>query len=335
LVKNHVRNILEKLERRPTIVWLTIAAITGFLLLAAACVVVLPQLLFPPLSPTKLQKLPTKDQIQLQQAQGELQNNVRTLAFQGLGGLLLAAGAIATWRQIKISREGQITDRFTHAIDQLGCDERIMMRVGGIRALERIARNSAADRATIAYVLGAFIRTQAPWLVNSSEGPQHPTPEVEQLPRLELRAPDVQTAIWVLGMRPPDRDEKVSLYLSYVDLRYAHLIEMRLIDVELQCSNLACARMERIHLDGSDLSYADLRQAELQGAQLTKAKLCGAYLQGANMQGAQLEGADLTGAIEDDLTIWPAEFDADRRRAAGVIIEAGKPGRLRPLADDA
>ena len=78
--------------RRSVTVWLTIVALTGLLVLAA-CVAVLPRLLYPPLSQTELQSVPTaKERIQLQQAQGELQNNARTLLLQGLGGLLLAAG---------------------------------------------------------------------------------------------------------------------------------------------------------------------------------------------------------------------------------------------------
>ena len=221
--------------------WLGVLAVTGLLVLTAY-VVVLPRLLYPPLSHSELRNVPTpKERIELQQAQGALQNNARTPLLQGLGSVLLAVGAIATWQQIKISREGQITDRFTHAIDQLGSDNPVV-RVGGIRALERIAKNSPADRATIAYVLGAFVRTKAPWPVGAPMGPQHPTPTVdEQLPWLQHRAADVQTAMWVLGSRPT-APEPVWLYLSRVDLRLAQLVDGHLTDTELQYVNLACAR---------------------------------------------------------------------------------------------
>jgi hypothetical protein len=325
--------------QRSVTVWLAMLAITGLLVLAAY-VVLLPRLLYPPLSHTELQNVPTpKERIELRQAQGALENNARTPLLQGLGGVLLAVGAIATWQQVKISREGQITDRFTHAIDQLGSDNRVV-RVGGIRALERIAKNSLADRATIAYVLGAFVRTQAPWPVDSPKGPQHPTPTVnEHLPWLQHRAADVQTAMWVLGSRPAAQ-EPVWLYLSRVDLRSAQLVDARLPDTQLMYANLACARMRGVQLDRSDLRHADLRQADLQDAQLPKADLRGAHLQGAtlqsaNLQGARLEGADLSSAIEDASTSWPDGFDADRRRDAGVITKAQEPRRLGPLADDA
>lgn len=319
--------------------WLGVLAITGLFVLTAY-VVVLPRLLYPPLSHSELQDVPTpKERIELQQAQGALQNNARTPLLQGLGSLLLVVGAIATWQQVKISREGQITERFTHAIDQLGNEEPVV-RVGGIRALERIAKNSPADRATIAYVLGAFVRTKAPWLVDSPGGPQHPTPTVdERLPLLQHRAADVQTAMWVLGDRPA-APEPVWLYLSCVDLRSAQLVDVRLTDTQLQYANLACSRMRGAHLDRSDLRHADLRQADLQDAQLPGADLRGTYLQGANLQGAnlqgaRLEGADLSNAIEDASTIWPAGFDADRRRAAGVLTKPHRPQGVGRVADDA
>jgi hypothetical protein len=327
--------------QRSITVWLAVLAVTGLLVLTAY-VVVLPQLLYPPLSHTELQNVPTsKERIELQQAQGALQNNARTPLLQGLGSLLLVVGAVATWQQVKISREGQITERFTHAIDQLGNNEEPVVRVGGIRALERIAKNSPADRATITYVLGAFVRTQAPWLVDSPGGPQHPTPTVdERLPLLQHRAADVQTAMWVLGDRPA-APEPVWLYLSCVDLRSAQLVDARLTDAQLQYANLACSRMRGVHLDRSDLRHADLRRADLQDAQLPGADLRGTYLQGANLQGAnlqgaRLEGADLSNAMEDASTIWPAEFNADRRRAAGVLTETHKPQEVAaPVADDA
>src|SRR5262249_20529836 len=44
-------------------------------------------------------------------------NQVRIMLLQGLGGLALIAGVVATWRQLQVAREGQVTERFTRAID--------------------------------------------------------------------------------------------------------------------------------------------------------------------------------------------------------------------------
>ena len=115
------------------------------------------------------------------------QNDARGMMLQGLGGLVLLLGAYVTWRQYQVNREamqdnlrataahlkaaqdqlviaqeGQITERFTRAVDQLGSDQ-LVVRLGGIYALERIAMNSPRDAATIAEVLSSYIRQHAPW----------------------------------------------------------------------------------------------------------------------------------------------------------------------------
>ena len=61
-----------------------------------------------------------------------------------------------------------MTDRYTKAIEQLGSDK-LDVRIGGIYALERIARDSPRDHPTAMEVLAAFIR------VHSHE--QWPPPE--------------------------------------------------------------------------------------------------------------------------------------------------------------
>ena len=50
-----------------------------------------------------------------------------------------------------------MTDRYTRVIGQLGSDK-LDVRIGGIYALERIARDSAIDHPTVMEVLAAFIR---------------------------------------------------------------------------------------------------------------------------------------------------------------------------------
>jgi hypothetical protein len=94
-------------------------------------------------------------------------NDVRATLLQGIGGAVILLGAYFTYRQLQIGREqlqiaqqGQVTERFTRAIDQLGHGE-LDVRLGGIYALERIANDSPDDRATIAEVLTAFVRLPA------------------------------------------------------------------------------------------------------------------------------------------------------------------------------
>jgi Pentapeptide repeats (8 copies) len=294
-------------------IWLAIVAV-----LALACVLLVPPVLHPPLSSADLEGVASAEKrIELQQAQGKLRDDVRANLLQGIAGLLLLLGAFATWRQVQISREGQITERFSRAIEQLGNDKEDV-RLGGIYTLERVARDSPGDRPTVQSVLGSYVRTHAPWPVGFPEGPRHPTPTVDrQLAWLLNRAPDVQAAVGVLGRRPRSPAEP-QLNLSRVDLRGAFLHNARLSNAQFRHSNLARAHLPGAQLENADLEDVDLRQANLQRVRLTGANLHEAHLQdadlrgadlrGANLQDAQLDGADLTGTFADATTVWPEGF---------------------------
>jgi hypothetical protein len=154
------------------------ALLAGVLML----VLVVPRLLSPPLSAAELRAVsdPAR-RIELDNDRRKLQNDARTTLLQGLGGLAVLAGAYAAWRQLaagreqlRVAQQGQITERFTRAIDQLG-SPRLDVRLGGSYALERIAHDSPGDRATIEEVLTAFIRGHTPR--SDSQAPPVPPKE--------------------------------------------------------------------------------------------------------------------------------------------------------------
>jgi hypothetical protein len=318
--------------RRPTTWLMGLTAAVALVLLLLGFLVV-PRLLHPPLSPVELQRVASVEKrLELRQAQDRLQADARATLLQGVAGLLLVIGVIATWRQVRVTREGQITERFARAVDHLGSDKPDV-RLGGIYTLERIAKDSPPDRRTVVAVLGAFVRNHVPWLVDAPGGPEHPTPTVdEQMSWLQYRAADVQAAMTVLGRRLPSRDP-VDLFLSRIDLRGVHLVGAQLSNAAFRHSNLARSAMDRVNLEASDLGDADLRRAwlvharlkganlsqahlqdaDLRGADLQNANLQGAHLQGAdlsgaNLQGARLDKADLTNVRYDAATLWPAGF---------------------------
>ena len=92
-----------------------------------------------------------------------------------------------------------MTDRYTKAIEQLG-SEKLDVRIGGIYALERVARDSARDHPTVVEVLAAFIRehSREPW----------PLLRRRQMQPVRSTRPDVQAAISVLGRRDRKRDSR-------------------------------------------------------------------------------------------------------------------------------
>jgi Pentapeptide repeats (8 copies) len=215
-----------------------------------------------------------------------------------LGAGLFAAGALVfTARNFTLSRrtfelteQGQVTDRYTKAIEQLG-SEKLDVRIGGIYALERIALDSARDHPTVMEVLAAFIREHSheQWPLDD-----HPASRGQD----RSTRPDVQAALTVIGRRDPDRDtRRIDLSgadLSGADLTYVHLDRAVLIGANLGGAHLGSAHLTDAGLVGADLAGAILYDAHLTDADLTDAHLNDADLGGADLTGARwLEGAPM------------------------------------------
>jgi hypothetical protein len=137
---------------------------------------------------------------------------------------------------LQVTEQGQITERYTKAVEQLGSDK-LDVRLGGIYALERIAADSERDHPTVVEVLSAFVR-------------EHSAPKAEQPATPESaggKGPptDVQAALTVLGRLPQLAEA------SRGDLTGAHLQR-----ADLQGADLRGAKLEE-----ADLQHADLRRA--------------------------------------------------------------------------
>lgn len=78
----------------------------------------------------------------------------RTGMIAGLAGLAALGSLALTTHTYRLTQQGQLTDRYTKAIAQLG-DDKLDIRLGGIYALERIAVDSKRDHPTIVEVLSA------------------------------------------------------------------------------------------------------------------------------------------------------------------------------------
>jgi len=221
--------------------------------------------------------------------------------FQALG-LIMAGGAgvvgiYFTWlglhqtrestqKTLRLTAQGQITERFTHAIDQLGKtndkDERIEeIRLGGIYALERIAVEQPDDyHWPVTQVLAAYLRRYASWQGDPSK---------EIAP-----AADTTTVLNVIGSRSRyyKAGENEQLMLHRTDFSNYHFP----MGAHLEGAVLVESHFENATLAEAQLKEADLRAAHLEGAYLDGADLSNADLRGAHLEGAYLWGADLTGA---------------------------------------
>jgi hypothetical protein len=173
--------------------------------------------------------------------------SVAQAAAVGLAGAVGLVGLFFTWRSLRQSREsqaqtqelteqGQITERFTRAIDQLGATDettgkpKLEIRLGGIYALERIAWDSPErDYSTVIEVLTAYVRENAS---TSNEA----TTEPEEAP-LEPRPPtaDIQAILDVLR-RAQTRIREQSR--THLDLHEANLQGANLWGAILSSANL-------------------------------------------------------------------------------------------------
>ena len=290
-------------------------------------------------------------------------NDIRTTLLQAIAGVALATGAIATLRQLRftrlqlehsqeqlgltgkqlaqaeesqrqelrLSRQGQITERFTRAIDQLGSQE-LDVRLGGIYALDRIARDSADDRHTIAQVLSAYIREHSPW-PPARAGQYIADAPLHKLPDLEIRASDVQAALEVLGQKmfhSPSALRKI----VHADLRKSDLSGLNLEDsffsnCQLSWTHLTTTNLEKSMIMYSDLSMVNMFDAHLEASSFTSTNVTEADFDEAHLDQAEffninfeeakgLDAAHLHGSTADSSTKWPEGFDP---ASAGVRIE--------------
>ena len=126
-------------------------------------------------------------------------------------GLLVLVGLYWTMRRVRaaektvgVVEEGHITDRFTKAIAQLG-DDKMAIRLGGIYALERVAKDSEKDHGPIMEVLTAYVRQNAYRPGEDSEGGREEDPEEDPEGGREngrgLPTTDIQAILTVIGRR--------------------------------------------------------------------------------------------------------------------------------------
>jgi uncharacterized protein YjbI with pentapeptide repeats len=230
------------------------------------------------------------------------------LIFTALNFDLLRRNSQRNYEQ---AEQGQVTDRYTKAIEQLGSD-RLDVRIGGIYALERIARDSARDHPTVIEVLSALVRehSREPWRRPSDDDDPGADPHERKT------RPDVQAAASVIGRRTHTHDgQPVNLAhadLTGADLALTNLAHTRFTGATLASTRLTSANLTGALMHGAVLSNARLHGADLSNARLNEANLAHAYLYDANLAGSMLTEATLTWADLKDARLSGADLTAAR-----------------------
>ncbi|QER97124.1 pentapeptide repeat-containing protein [Streptomyces venezuelae ATCC 10712] len=271
-----------------------------------------------------------------------------------LPGLAAVVALTLTWKEgtdtlkqgnaeLRVAEQGQITERFTAAIEQLGEDDE-ELTFGGVYALERIMEDSARDQPRIVSVLSAFVRSHAPvpagGFAAHKAGAAPPT-----LP------PPVVAVIGVLADRPPGRDGSAVVDWSDSDLRGLRLAVgsqvpggppkvprfpfggSRLKNSDLRDARFTAVDLSRAFLDGARLAGAELTRVDLTGADLTGVDAEGAHVRDSVLKGAVLRGAKLPKAdfVRTDLTgayLQEAQLPGARFSSVEDFSSVAEGGRL-------
>ena len=221
-------------------------------------------------------------------ARADLEDNFRKTISQLLGGaaVLIAAGLayLQFQQQQQASRELLISNQVAKGFEQLGSDK-LVVRLGGIYALEGVMSTSVEYYRPILEALSAFIRDGT--RTEQGDGPP---------------ATDIQAALTVIGRRDllietigPDL---TNAHIPKAVLEGAKLTGAHLDNANLAGANLVGANLTGATLNGANLNGAVLIDANLTGGSVNGATLTGAFLQGGNtnLTGAHLNGTDMTGA---------------------------------------
>ena len=223
------------------------------------------------------------------------ENEARNTLAQILGGAFVLISLYTSTKSFELAREGQMTDRFTKAIEQLGAADngrpKLHVRLGGIYALTRIAGDSPKDQPAIERVLSAYLQTHSPSevspIANPSETPVSAALHVDDL------GPDIRAILSFLVNRNALTDDPLDLRST--DLRGAQLNHIYLFEANLSRAYLNRAKLAQAILVDSDLTYASLVNADMRLADLR-----GARIKGANRSFADMGSADLSGANLED-----------------------------------
>jgi hypothetical protein len=208
-------------------------------------------------------------QIRDPKARADVEDNFRKTIGQLLGGVAVLVGAGIAYYQTQLtsqaSRDQVISQQVSKGFEQLGSDK-VVVRLGGIYALEGVMNTSEQYHQPVLEALCAFVR----------DGTKADT---DQPP-----ATDIQAAITVIGRRAAGT--------GVVDLTGPHIFGRHAAGTGVV--DFTNSHISKADLGGADLSFAALTKADLTKALLSFTKLIRADLRDANLSGANLIGADLS-----------------------------------------
>jgi uncharacterized protein YjbI with pentapeptide repeats len=289
----------------------------------------------------------------------DAENESRKNVLQVVGSLVVVLGLLATVSQfastqratdetLRLTEQGQVTDRFTRAIEALGATdgkgrEQLEVRLGAIYSLDRLYADAPDVRSQVMDIIAAYVRRhsidRADDAASVSEDVSAAFHTIEQ---------HSESAVSVnLSGAAVDWSRLAGGHLAAPQFLDAHLADAyfplwrlpaaQFVRAELVDANFSGACLAGASFKESDLRKADFRQADLHDASFDRAKVRGAKFGGANLRLADLRNAkglkakQLSDVIADSETQVDPELSAALDRGSG----AGAPGEpIDSFSDD-
>jgi hypothetical protein len=194
--------------------------------------------------------------------------------------------------QVRLAEEGQVAERFSRAVDQLGAtnsrgESAVDVRTGALFSLMQVALRSDGYTEPVFRVASAYVR-------NNFEKPSKLAAHGCRA-RFDLGA-DVQIALSSVLPAVGQKQRKLSQQKQLTGLRGAELKGLAIDEVVLRNLDLTGIRFSRASLNGADFSDSKLLRAQFQRACLKAANFRNADLRGARFDGANLQGANFEDA---------------------------------------
>jgi hypothetical protein len=268
-------------------------------------------------------------------ARADIEDNFRKTVGQALGGIAVLIGAWLAYHgtqqtlqanqdQSRLSQQASrdllISQQVAKGFEQLGQQgpDKMVLRLGGIYALEGVMNGSEQYHQPVLEALCAFVREGT----RTHDGDNPP-------------ATDIQAALTVITRRGPGEGD--------VDLHFARIPKANLRNVTRRVVEIAVMNLPPVpihygigadltdaNLSGADLTGANLSTADLNSANLSSANLSGANLIGANLDNANLSGVNLIGTKLSGVTVInQSQLD----RACGANAKLPPDLTLKPCPD--
>ncbi|NGY61985.1 pentapeptide repeat-containing protein [Lentzea sp. NEAU-D13] len=195
-------------------------------------------------------------------------------------------------RQADLTEQGQHQDRFDRAVERLGNQTALEVRLGAIMSFDRLVNDSPGFRESVVGMLAGFVREQAPAKACDTPG---------------TVKPDIQAALDSIGKhyRSPGKDSPgYALNLRSTCLQGANLSGHTFDRADLGGSNLSGALLNGTRFAGAYLMRTNFSRSFLMRADFTCASIVLANFSESTLVATDMTGAELMAPNFQNTTLW-------------------------------